>query len=750
MSDKTETRVSGWFTPLRFGILLGLFVFTSFPQVILGLQTFVARDFGFFAYPLAHFQRDCFWHGQIPFWDPYNDCGIPFLAQWNTMPLYPPALIYLLLPLPWSLSLFSLLHLWFGGMGMFFLARRWTGNSLAAAFAGTVFAFNGMTLNLLVWPSHVATFGWMPWVVLAVEAAWRDGGRKLFLAAMAGAMQMLAGGPEIIFFTWILLTLLWLRHFVKGDTPRVATLWRFPVVVLLVTALAAAQLLPFLDLAAHSERATGYADLRWSMPAWGWVNYIVPMAFGSSRAEGIFFQQGQYWTSSYYLGIGALWLALFAVWRVRRPRVLLLAAVAVVALIFALGGNTFVYPAVRKVIPELSLVTYPVKYALLPTFLAPLLAAFALAQLQEKPTAGKRLFFPGALLLALLAGILFWAARYPLHEGNVHATLMNGLSRAAFLVFTGVVLFFLTRKPEFKLSIIAPLLLLVVAWLDVWTHEPPQNPTVAPNVYQPNLAREKLAMNPQPELGQSRAMVSPMAFMQLINFALPDPKNNYLAKRLGYCANCNLLDGVPKVDGFFSLTPREYNSVFSLLYGATNANFSGLENFMGVSQITASDQMFHWQPRSTFFPLVTAGQKPMFSDDTKDMPPIFGPDFDGQKVAFFDKPLKPGIAVTNQTDARVLDSHFGTQTVTATIEASETSIVVFSQTYYHDWRAYVDGKPTPLLRADYAFQAVQVPGGRHEIQLRYQDTAFDIGAFFSVGGWLICLLTLFVPARSRR
>src|SRR5208283_1774127 len=114
-SAEARRRAFDWFTPLRFGILLALLVFAAFPQVLLGLETFVVRDYGFFAYPLAHFQQECFQHGELP-----------FLAQWNTMPLYPPALIYLLLPLQWSLSFFCLLHLWFAGFGMFFLARRWT------------------------------------------------------------------------------------------------------------------------------------------------------------------------------------------------------------------------------------------------------------------------------------------------------------------------------------------------------------------------------------------------------------------------------------------------------------------------------------------------------------------------------------------------------------------------------------------------------------------------------------------------
>ena len=74
-----------WFTAVRFALILGALIFASFPQVLLGLQTFVVRDFGFFAYPLAHYQRECFWRGELPLWDPYNNCGVPFLAQWNTM-----------------------------------------------------------------------------------------------------------------------------------------------------------------------------------------------------------------------------------------------------------------------------------------------------------------------------------------------------------------------------------------------------------------------------------------------------------------------------------------------------------------------------------------------------------------------------------------------------------------------------------------------------------------------------------------
>jgi hypothetical protein len=737
--ETVEYRSTDSFKAWHFAVMLALLICAAFPQVVPGLQTFIVRDYGFFAYPLAHFQQECYQNGQLPFWNPYNNCGVPFLAQWNTMPLYPPSMIYLALPLHWSLGFFCLLHLWFAGLGMFFLARRWTDDSIGAAFAGTVFAFNGLTLNLLMWPSHMATMSWMPWVVLAVENAWRVGGRKIILAALAGAMQMLAGGPEITFLTWLFLLVLWIQYFVHGEAPRLALLWRFPLMVVLVISLAAVQLLPFLDLAAHAQRANGYADMHWSMPGWGWANFLVPMTFGSTSTEGVFFQWGQYWTSSYYLGIGALWLALLALLGVSERRVRLLGTAAAIALLLAFGENTPVYPALRKLIPELSLVTYPIKYVLVIAFVAPLLAAFALVRIQQMQ---RRIVLIGAILLALVTAILFWAWRSPFPADDVRATLLNGLSRLPFLAVTGWLLLVLAGefKPGFRR--LAPLVLIVVAWLDVFTHEPTQNPTVPPWIYQPGLSSHRLALKPQPAAGKSRVMVSPMAQRQFLGFAVQDPKNNFLAKRLGYCANCNLLDGVPKVDGFFSLTPRESDDVLSLFYTTTNADFPRLEDFLSVSHITAPDEIFHWQSRSNYLPFITAGQKPVYLDDADTLRALTAPDFDGSKIVYLPPESKLLVAATNQASVRMISSSFTPEEVNAEVESAQPTIVVVSQTYYHDWQASLDGQPAPLLRANHAFQAIAVPAGRHGVRLEYQDRAFEIGAAISICMWLNCLISL--------
>ena len=150
---------------------------------------------------------------------------------------------------------------------------------------------------------------------------------------------------------------------------------RFLLTGLWVGGLAAAQLLPFLDLLAHSQRDKAFADSMWSMPVWGWANFLVPLYRTYLTPLGSYAQPDQYWISSYYLGVGVVALALLAVGWVRRPLVWLLGVLTALCLLLALGPHGLVYSALRKVLPGLGVMRYPIKFVMLPTVLVPLLAA---------------------------------------------------------------------------------------------------------------------------------------------------------------------------------------------------------------------------------------------------------------------------------------------------------------------------------------------------------------------------------------
>ena len=102
------------------------------------------------------------------------------------------------------------------------------------------------------------------------------------------------------------------------------------------------------------------------MPETGWANLIVPLFHTYRNRQGVFFQYGQYWTSSYYVGLTILALALAAAVQVRCRRVWFLTFTTLLSLILALGDDGFLYgwlrhapgreasePAVKRLHPRL-------------------------------------------------------------------------------------------------------------------------------------------------------------------------------------------------------------------------------------------------------------------------------------------------------------------------------------------------------------------------------------------------------------
>ncbi|HZM01474.1 MAG TPA: YfhO family protein [Candidatus Saccharimonadales bacterium] len=729
-----------WRGPGRFALVLGLMIFAAFPKVVLGFRTFAVRDYALFSYPVAYFHRLCFWRGELPFWNPYDCCGLPFLAQLNTLTLYPLSLIYLLLPLPWSLSFFCLLHTFLGGMGMYFLAAHWTGSRAGAALAGVVFSFSGLSLTFLMWPSHIATFAWLPWVILLAETGWQEGGRKLVWAALAATMEVLAGGPETILFTWLILLAMVAVQMRKGSLPPMLVAGRFLAIGILALGLAAPQLLPFADFAAHSSRDTHFATSEWSMPPWGWASFLVPL-FRTLRWQNIAMQPGQYWTSSYYEGIGVVLLVFVAWWRTRNWRVWLLGGALLVSIVLAMGDKAYLYLWLRNEFPFLGMFRYPVKFVIISTAVIPLLAAFAISHYENNTNFAKRfgrmeLTLSGGLVL--IVGALLWFARYhTLPLWLWPKTLVNGLSRLGFLGLILLALYFFASRPSQRRWSI--LLVLAVCWVDVLTSVPWQNPGVDPTLYQAGLGQMDAKLTPAPNIAQSRLMMSPFSANQLYYKPASDLTKSLMLDRAMFLANCNILDDLPKVDGFFSLYLHDCDKILWLLDAPTNSQLPFLEDFLGVSHTMPPGKVFDWVPRTTYLPIVSAGQKPVFASDQAAFAAISQATLNFRQKVYLPTNASSRITAKGQPAARILakDFQFNRQTIEA--ETPTPAMVYITQAYYHNWHAAVDGREVPLWRANYAFQAVEIPAGRHEIELTYIDTAYWIGTVLAVLAGVVCL-----------
>jgi uncharacterized membrane protein YfhO len=80
---------------------------------------------------------------------------------------------------------------------------------------------------------------------------------------------------------------------------------------------------------------------------------------------------------------------------------------------------------------------------------------------------------------------------------------------------------------------------------------------------------------------------------------------------------------------------------------------------------------------------------------------------------------------------------------------------VIADAFYPGWRATVDAAPAPLLCANYAFNAIAIAPGEHEVVFEYAPSSFRIGAWIAaasaaIGGALLVRAILARRRESRR
>ena len=94
---------------------------------------------------------------------------------------------------------------------------------------------------------------------------------------------------------------------------------------------------------------------------------------------------------------------------------------------------------------------------------------------------------------------------------------------------------------------------------------------------------------------------------------------------------------------------------------------------------------------------------------------------------------------------------FDCNRITARVEMTAPGLLVLTENYHPDWKAYDNGKPVPVLQAYHTFRAVALPPGHHEIVFKYDPRYYQTGGALSLAGVLFLLGTLvFALVRTRR
>lgn len=110
--------------------------------------------------------------GQLPLWNNYQLMGTPLMANSQSGTLYPPHILMGVLHVPTltAIKLLAWFHLFWAGLGLFYLVRRMGGSRLGGAVAGASFSLSAFMVAWSPLASVITTVAWIPWVLGLIVA----------------------------------------------------------------------------------------------------------------------------------------------------------------------------------------------------------------------------------------------------------------------------------------------------------------------------------------------------------------------------------------------------------------------------------------------------------------------------------------------------------------------------------------------------------------------------------------------------
>lgn len=110
--------------------------------------------------------------------------------------------------------------------------------------------------------------------------------------------------------------------------------------------------------------------------------------------------------------------------------------------------------------------------------------------------------------------------------------------------------------------------------------------------------------------------------------------------------------------------------------------------------------------------------------------------FDAKKEAFIHAEFKDQINESRlnvPANAEIKLTKYRPDHLVYEYSSPNDAIAVFSEVYYDKgWKAFVDGKELPILRANYVLRALQLPGGNHTVEFKFEPASYKVGEIISL------------------
>jgi hypothetical protein len=696
----------------------------------------------------------------LPSWNPFFSSGQPFAANPQHAVFHPLTSLFLVLPFVWAFRLQVLVPPLVAAAAMWFLLRE-LGRSPCARLLGALsWAFGGFLLSLA---THLP--GLFPSAVLPATLAYSFRlGRRVRPADVAGlavmfGLEALAGEPTSLLITLLLAaTTFALGHRLAVEEAPPAEPFRRRVSILVAAltlgaVVGAAALLPAARLLADTKRASGLSAEEagdWSFPPLRFAELVVPDLTDAGREDPataplrarLYPSRLRPLFASLYPGLLITALAVFA-FTAGTSRVRTFLPALAVGVFLAPGVHGPLFGITRALVPTLSQTRFPEKFVLLIVAPLTIAAGFGLdALLSAGPR--RRRIVTAALLVLGVGG----AAGGALLSGSgtssgSSAWIAGQLLRSGVVALLGAGLVaLLGRAPR---TACAGIVLLTAGELVVEGRRLVPSSSIATAASPPAVLGRILAAPPSGYLFHL-ASFHPELHTLLGLGIPPKPAQFGIATALDRDWGATQLSWSERAvhavwralaaDGSLAgplFARRGISTVIRFRPGAPPFEAAQKQPLLSLVEIRAVPD-----PQ----PLVFAAEKVRLfrsEDDWLEAARLAGPALRStvfvERDAWGDRPV-----ATSRAQIGLVDRDPDRLSFLVDVAGPEPAVVAVNQTWDPFWRVLLDGAEVPLLRADFDLGAIQVPPGRHRVELRYQDPLLLAGAALTVLALGFCIV----------
>ncbi len=685
--------------------------------------------------------------GEPPLWTPGIWTGFPLQAG-----CLEPVSLLLFTTLPPALALGWLIGLCLlsSALGTYFLARHFGASRLGGGLAGFAFAWSGFIVCQMRHLGTLTIVALFPLALFFLDKAATGGlkdveaarslplrRRLLWLSGFAGVFgwQLLAGFPQSAYYAALVYAALVIARGFWLMAPRTRDGGGFrvkPALGLSAGALAAVavglligmvQMLPLRELGALSDRSGG-GTFAWATKYSYWppnvLTFFVPYVNGDV-SDLSYIGGNVFWEDYGYIGLIPLLLAFVAIARRwKRFAVAFWAATGLAAYLLVLGRATPLYRLAFDIIPGMSTFRFPTRF-----------------------------LFIVELALALLGGLGF----------TVLEEYLDG------------------RKRPGKRRLFGPIVVTavcVISAVDLIYHNGRQNPLADAGRW---LARPASASAILSSSEGGRVYSPGSQKLHVAGFYRAQGWSGdlgpYLDLREILQPNSNLLHGIAAVDGYAGISPRwtvdllgDHNrpGLLTRLYKFEKDQFTAAPALFDLLEALSvrwvilpfrfpNDRWEHVAKAGLAELYRLRGTLPRARVVSRARTAASAGDFlkllaegkvdlrreivlhDGDAAGPADETA--GSGEDSAGEARIVVD--GAVRVVIDANSKRAGWLLLADTWYPGWRATVDGRPAPVLRANIAHRAVPLPPGDHRVEFTFRPASTTRGLALSVAGLILLL-----------